>query len=120
MKTDKNKQQDKAFLNDGFTFKGVKYKGFNLALIARLSEIESSFFTKQDIKGTLEYLFVASNDSDTIQDLIDDKSFNREVMKFGEQFSIADLKELELLIKEESDKVESMVVETRGDNGEKK
>lgn len=120
MKDKNEKKQYESFNNSGFTFKGQKYKGFNLSLLSILGEIESSFFTDQDLKGILDYLFVASHDSDEVRDLIDAGTIRKAILKYGESFSIGDVGELQKLIKEESDKVEAMMVDVRDDDTAKK
>ena len=113
-------KQAKAFNNTGFTFKGVKYKGFNLALLSILGEIESTFFTTQDLRGVLDYLFIASHDSDEVRDLIDNGTIKKAILKYGENFEFSDIKDIQELIKIESDKVESMMVDVRGGDDDSK
>lgn len=110
------------FLNEGFEFKGRRYKALTAQTLIILESVKSPFYTGEDkgVKGLLDFLFVSSREAREVLALTKDlDAFNLAVLDFASDFSAADLDELGKIVAEQNAAVAAVVVEPVDDSKKK-
>jgi hypothetical protein len=112
-----------AFLDDGFSFKGVTYRPLTARTLLLLERAKSPFFTGEDAgaRGLLDFLFVSSRDSAAVLPLLrESDAWDLAVLDFADQFTAADLEELGRLVAEGNEHVAASIVEAQPEKGARK
>ena len=97
----KQNKQIAGFLNNGFDFKGTKFRPLSASRMAILSRMDSSFLDENstdNIKGLLDYLYVCSQPLGKLIKINKKEDFDFVVFEFGEDWNTADIIELQKLM----------------------
>jgi hypothetical protein len=111
-----------SYFNDGFEFKGFKFRPLTAGSMLILERIKSDFLgDSPGVKGILEYLFVHGEDREVVKGLSRDlPAFESAVEEWAEQWTMKDLNDLTTLLGAETKKVEDASVTVLGDSAGKK
>lgn len=111
----------RGFNNDGFEFKGVKYKPLSLRTLALLEDVKSPFITGGgQIRALLDFMFISSHETKDIIQIIESNTWIENVLTYGEQFTQEDLDEMGKLVASQTETAGAAIVEVRDEANKKK
>lgn len=109
-------QQD-SFFNEGFEYKGIRYRPISAGSMIQLEIAKSCFLTDNiGVRGIMDFLYVHGEDKEIVRTIIrrrDPGIFEDAVIDFAEQFSTNDLQELSKMIEEQANRVSENQVEPK-------
>jgi hypothetical protein len=109
-----------AIVQDGFQYKDRFYKSLSTRMLMLLEKFKSPYYFGGDqLKGLMDYLFIASSEPKTLQRLPIDE-FDDLVYEYADSLVAEDLAKLGELAKAFNDNASSTVVEVREDSDSKK
>lgn len=119
MKT-RDEKITEAVTTDGFQYKDRFYKSLSTRMLMLLEKFKSPYYFGGDqLKGLMDYLYIASSDAKTLQRLPVEE-FNDAVYDYADTLTSEDLSELGKLAQKFNDNASATVVEVREDSDSKK
>jgi hypothetical protein len=101
-------------LNDGFEFKGIKFKPMSARILLLLEKVKSPFYVGGDqLRGLLDFLFIASKESRDVLKAINEGTWDETIMEYADSFTADDLQDLAELVEAQSEDASAAVVDVK-------